>query len=91
MTKQTSIEKLKLLTKEHYNKYPFQEPNEYALKRFIDNKNKIQDAVSLDEIKEPVIDVGCGTGKYTKLLEMAGIRNLVGVDISQNELKIARK
>ena len=46
----------------------------------------------LPDIKgKSVIDLGCGSGRYTFLLEDAGPRKLTGVDISDEMLRIARE
>lgn len=38
-----------------------------------------------------VCDLGCGTGTFLPLLEETGFRNLVGVDLSRNMVRQARK
>ena len=38
-----------------------------------------------------VIDLGCGTGRFTFLLEAEGAERIVGVDISSNMLSLAAK
>lgn len=82
---------LRLLTKEHYDKYTFIEPNVETNKKFIENNESFLGLLKIPQMKEPIIEVGCGTGKYLKLIEMADKRNVTGIDISPNSLKIARK
>lgn len=46
----------------------------------------------LPDIKgKSVTDLGCGSGRYTFLLEAAGARKVTGVDISDEMLRIARE
>ena len=46
----------------------------------------------LPDIKgKSVIDLGCGSGRYTFLLEEAAPRKLTGVDISDEMLRLARE
>lgn len=82
---------LKKLTKNHYNKYTFIEPDIKGNERFIRNNEMFLGLLPLEDIKGNIIEVGCGTGKYLKLLEMAGKRDIIGIDISANSLKIAGK
>ena len=81
----------KSLTKNHYDKFTFIEPNLETDKRFIENNELFLGLLHLEDIKEPLIEVGCGTGKYLRLLELAGKKNILGIDISPNSLKIAGK
>ena len=73
------------------DKYPFIEPDIEANKRFIQNNELFLGLLHLKEFKEPIIEIGCGTGKYLKLLEMSGKKKIVGIDISKNEIGIAKK
>lgn len=84
-------EQLKKLTKSHYDKYTFIEPDIRGNERFIRDNELFLGLLPLQEIKQNIIEVGCGTGKYLKLLEMAGKKDIVGIDISPNSLKIAGK
>jgi ubiquinone/menaquinone biosynthesis C-methylase UbiE len=40
-----------------------------------------------------IIDIGCGTGKFTRILQNMGLRNaqIIGIDINRSVLKTARK
>ncbi len=93
MAKRITDEYLKLLTKNHYDKYTFIEPDsESRIRSIIKNKNYLfLDLVPLKDIKGSIIEVGCGTGKYLKILELAGKRDITGIDLSKNSLKIAKK
>ena len=82
---------LKSLTKSHYDKYTFIEPNIETNKKFIENNELFLNLLTINEMKEPIIEVGCGTGKYLKLIEMAGKKDIIGIDISDKELEIAKK
>ncbi len=70
-----------------------------AYDAFTSGKNSYRDTIEwpciqamLPDIKgKSVIDLGCGSGRYTFLLEEAGPRKLTGVDISDEMLRIARK
>ena len=91
MEQNSTDSNLKSLTKNHYDKFTFIEPNLETDKRFIENNELFLGLLHLEDIKEPIIEVGCGTGKYLRLLELAGKKDIVGIDISPNSLKIARK
>ena len=67
---------LKSLTKSHYDKYTFIEPNIETNKKFIENNELFLNLLTINEMKEPIIEVGCGTGKYLKLIEMAGKKDI---------------
>src|SRR5262245_53936637 len=38
-----------------------------------------------------VLDVGCGDGHYTRILRKAGAAEVVGIDISDRMIKLARE
>jgi len=42
-----------------------------------------------DEKNTPIIDLGCGTGRFAKLLEINGFKNYVGLDFSITAIHIA--
>ena len=58
--------------------------DENYFKKFYLNK------LSLDRTS-PLLDVGCGDGKYLHILKKTGYYNLCGVDISEEQIKIAKK
>ena len=70
-----------------------------AYDAFTSGKNSYRDTIEwpciqsmLPDINgKSVIDLGCGSGRYTFLLEEAGPRKLTGVDISDEMLRIARE
>lgn len=70
-----------------------------AYEAFTSGKNSYRNTIEwpciqsmLPDIKgKSVIDLGCGSGRYTFLLEEAGPRKLTGVDISDEMLRIARE
>lgn len=70
-----------------------------AYDAFTSGKNSYRDTIEwpciqsmLPDIKgKSVIDLGCGSGRYTFLLEEAEPRKLTGVDISDEMLRIARE
>ncbi|MDQ6974725.1 MAG: methyltransferase domain-containing protein, partial [Mariprofundaceae bacterium] len=43
------------------------------------------------DLKEPVLDVGCGSGHFLRFLEMAGYQNAEGIEISSQQAKLARQ
>lgn len=38
-----------------------------------------------------ILDLGCGSGKYLKILKSLGYENFFGVDISEEQIKIAKE
>lgn len=38
-----------------------------------------------------ILDVGCGSGKYLNILKNLGYKNLYGIDISKEQIQIAKK
>jgi 2-polyprenyl-3-methyl-5-hydroxy-6-metoxy-1,4-benzoquinol methylase len=38
-----------------------------------------------------ILDIGCGNGKYLKILEKLGFQNLYGIDISSEQIKLAKE
>ena len=70
-----------------------------AYDAFTSGKNSYRDTIEwpciqsmLPDIKgKSVIDLGCGSGRYTFLLEEASPRKLTGVGISDEMLRIARE
>jgi 2-polyprenyl-3-methyl-5-hydroxy-6-metoxy-1,4-benzoquinol methylase len=38
-----------------------------------------------------ILDLGCGTGTFLKVLESLGYKNIIGVDLSTSQIEIARK
>jgi ubiquinone/menaquinone biosynthesis C-methylase UbiE len=54
-------------------------------------KNIINSFLSKIPIKSNVLELGCGTGHWTKFFNKKGFNNIIAVDISNEMLKIAKK
>ncbi|KKM07557.1 hypothetical protein LCGC14_1732700 [marine sediment metagenome] len=77
--------------KEHYNKYLFTRPNESAIQKFLQDEELLFGLVRPEELSDDIIDLGCGTGRILKLLELSGKRKLTGIDFSTECLKSAKE
>jgi 2-polyprenyl-3-methyl-5-hydroxy-6-metoxy-1,4-benzoquinol methylase len=44
-----------------------------------------------NEYDTPILDLGCGTGQFLYLLEQLGYTHLIGVDLSSEQVEIARQ
>ena len=73
--------------KEYSNIYDFLYTQKNYIKEFLLIKKIIKDNLSKPS---SLIDLGCGTGKYSNLLTKLKL-NVVGVDRSKEMLKIAKK
>jgi ubiquinone/menaquinone biosynthesis C-methylase UbiE len=59
---------------------------------FFDKFTKKWDKLILNmSLPEPVLDLGCATGRLLRKLSAENYRDLIGFDISMNSLKLARK
>ena len=56
---------------------------EFPLKAFLDRVNPSKDA--------KILDVGCGTGSFAIKLSILGFTNVLGIDLSESRIRIARQ
>lgn len=61
----------------------FAEGQKNAVKKFLEKENLPKDA--------KVLDFGCGSGRTLKMFRSLGYENSVGVDVSQNSMKLCEK
>lgn len=55
--------------------------DDYGYKYFGDKVSSIVFSVSKKHVREPVLDVGAGTGTLVKTLKSNGYKNVVGIDL----------
>jgi ubiquinone/menaquinone biosynthesis C-methylase UbiE len=60
------------------------------LNKFVEEPGTLKKLKELELTSKKVLDLGCGSGRYTRVLKNFGA-NVVGVDPSEELLKIARK
>ena len=58
-------------------------------KEMVEEQRVLEDLLNNLNLLDPIIDLGCGTGKWTKKLLEKG-HNVIGVDISPEMIKIAK-
>jgi 2-polyprenyl-3-methyl-5-hydroxy-6-metoxy-1,4-benzoquinol methylase len=44
-----------------------------------------------ENLNSKILDAGCGTGRFIKFLEYSGYTNIEGVDISEEQIQLAKK
>ena len=70
-----------------YHKYVLDENN--FLNKFVEEPGTLEKLKELDLKNKKVLDLGCGSGRYTKILKELGAE-VIGVDPSEELIKIAQ-
>lgn len=72
-----------------YDKYPFWELNREEEIKQLKSIKMFLGIITPSEMKEWIIDVGCGTGRNLLYLELNGKKDLVGIDLSKVSVRKA--
>jgi len=60
--------------------------------QYDENRHEVLDALTKTGIKdEDVLDFGCGNGTYSEAIKSAGAHRVVGIDLSEPLIRIARE
>lgn len=61
----------------------------YALKKQFNLK--VKNGISVDILNKNILEIGCGHGGISVFMALNGAKNVVGIDLSQRDLAIAKK
>lgn len=75
----------------HFNKYPAWNIDDDYLINTAKEDDIFMSLIEIGKIKNNLLDVGCGTGKCLKYLELIGKKDLTGIDLSEVSIGIAKK